>query len=100
MKTAQEKQGYIATILILCFTAGAMLAHAWYQTKRNAVAVVEAELDAYKKSAIVGYVKMDAHTKQLYFVANVLNNLPGNQLPEKIGRFNPVRLIFLLAVFR
>ena len=69
MKTAQEKQGYIATIIILSFIAGAMLAHARYQPSWNAVAEVEERLDAYKKSAIIGHVEMDNTTKQLYFVS-------------------------------
>lgn len=58
----------IITALILCFTAGAMMAHARCQSIFNELGRIEAEIEAYKKSAIVGYVKMDAHTKQLYFV--------------------------------
>lgn len=55
------------TILILCFTAGAMLAHARYQPVFNELDRVEAEVKAYRNSAVVGWVRMDENTKQLYF---------------------------------
>lgn len=67
MKTAQEKQGHIATILILCFTAGAMLAHAWYQPLFNELDLIEAEIEAYRNNAVIGWWKMDRVTKELYF---------------------------------
>lgn len=54
------------TILILCFTAGAMLAHARYQPLFNELARIEAEIEAYRDNAIVGYVRMDA-MGQLYY---------------------------------
>lgn len=54
------------TILILCFTAGAMLAHALYQPAWNKVAEIEAVIEAYRDSAIVGYVRMD-EMGQLYY---------------------------------
>lgn len=56
----------ITTILTLCFTVGAMLAHALYQPAWNAVAEVAAAEEAYKQSAIIGYVQMDG-MGQLYF---------------------------------
>lgn len=67
MKTAQEKQGYIATILILCLTSGAMLAHARYQPLFNELGRIEAEIEAYRQSAVIGWVRMDRVSKQLYF---------------------------------
>ena len=66
MKPAQEKQCYIATILILCFTAGAMLAHASRQPLFNELDRIEAEIEAYRQGAVVGYVQMD-DMGQLYF---------------------------------
>ena len=59
----------IITILILCFLAGAMMAHARYQSMANAIYRAEGENEAYKKSAIIGHVEMDNTTKQLYFVS-------------------------------
>ena len=56
------------TILVLCFLAGAMLAHARYQPVFNEADRIEAEIEAYRNSAVIGYVKKDAHTKELYFV--------------------------------
>lgn len=55
-------------ILILLFIAGAMLAHAWYQPIFNEADRIEAEAEAYRQSAVVGWVKMDRESKQLYFV--------------------------------
>lgn len=54
------------TILILCFTAGAMIAHAQYQSHFNELDRVEAEIEAYRNSAVIGWVRMD-DMKQLYF---------------------------------
>lgn len=59
----------IATTLILCFTAGAMLAHALYQPMFNDLDRIDAEAEAYRQSAVVGWWKMDRGTKQLYFVS-------------------------------
>lgn len=55
------------TILILCFVAGAMLAHARYQTMFNELARIEAGVEAYRQSAVVGYWRFDRASKQLYF---------------------------------
>ena len=55
-------------ILILCFTAGAMLAHARYQPLFNELGRIEAEIEAYRQSAVVGYWRVDRVTKELYFV--------------------------------
>lgn len=57
----------IITILILCFTAGTMIAHAWHQPIANEIYRAEAEIEAYRQSAVVGWVRMDENTKQLYF---------------------------------
>ena len=46
------------TILILCFTAGAMLAHARYQPIFNELDRIGAEIEAYRDSAIVGWWRM------------------------------------------
>ena len=56
------------TIPILSFTAGAMLAHARYQPMFNELARIEAGIEAYRDSAIVGCVRMD-EMGQLYFVS-------------------------------
>lgn len=56
------------TILILCFTAGAMLAHAWYQPIFNELYRIEAEIEAYRQGAVIGWVRMDDNTKQLYYM--------------------------------
>jgi len=56
----------IVTILILCFTAGAMLAHARYQPIFNELDRIEAEMAEYRQSAVVGYVRMD-EIGQLYY---------------------------------
>lgn len=55
------------TILILCFTAGAMIAHARYQPIFNELHRIEAEMEAYRQSAVVGYWRVDRVSKQLYF---------------------------------
>ena len=55
------------TILILCFTAGAMLAHARYQPRFNDLDRIEAEIEAYRDSVVVGYWRVDRVTKELYF---------------------------------
>ena len=54
-------------ILILCFTAGAMIAHARYQPIFNEMDSREAEIEEYRQSAVIGWVRMDDNTKQLYF---------------------------------
>lgn len=59
----------IVTILILCFTAGAMLAHALHQPMFNELDRIDAEAEAYKQGAVVGWWNMDRRTKQLYFVS-------------------------------
>lgn len=56
------------TTLILCFTSGAMLAHARYQPLFNKLDRIEAEIEAYRQSAVIGWVRMDRVTKELYFV--------------------------------
>lgn len=56
----------IATILILCFTVAAMAAHAYRQPVFNGQAKIDAEAEAYRRSAVIGYVRMD-ETGQLYF---------------------------------
>jgi len=56
------------TILILSFIAGQMIAHAWHQPIFNELDRIESEIEAYRDSAVVGYVLMDAHTKQFCFV--------------------------------
>lgn len=58
----------IITTLILCFLAGAMIAHAWYQPIANEIYRAEAEIEAYRQRAVIGWVGMDENTKQLYFV--------------------------------
>lgn len=58
------------TAIILCFTAGAMLAHALFQPLHNEVARAEAEEEAYRQGAVIGWVRMDRVSKQLYFVEN------------------------------
>ena len=55
------------TIIILCFAAGAMLAHARYQPLHNKADQIEAEIEAYRQSAVVGYWRVDRVSKQLYF---------------------------------
>lgn len=56
------------TILTLCFTAGVMIAHARYQPLFNELDRIEAETEAYRNSAVMGWVRMDRVTKELYFV--------------------------------
>ena len=51
------------TLLILIFTAGAMIAHAWSQPAHNEASRIEAS----KRSEIVGWWKMGDVTKQLYY---------------------------------
>ena len=58
----------IITILTLCIAA-AMLAHALYQPMFNDLDRIDAEAEAYRQSAVVGWWKMDRGTKQLYFVS-------------------------------
>lgn len=58
----------IFAILILCFTSGAMIAHAWYQPAWNELDRIEAEIEAYRQSAVIGWVGMDENTKQLYYM--------------------------------
>lgn len=55
------------TILILSFLAGAMLAHARYQPIFNELDRREAETEAYRQSAVVGYWRFDLVSKELYF---------------------------------
>lgn len=55
------------TILILSFLAGAMLAHARYQPIFNELGRIDAEIEAYRNGAVVGWVRMDRVSKQLYF---------------------------------
>jgi len=52
--------------LILCFSAGAAVAHAELQPVANAIAEIEAQVKAYRNSAIIGYVMMD-EMGQLYY---------------------------------
>lgn len=58
----------IAAALIIVFSTIAIITHAWYQPVVNKLAEVKAQQDMYRKSVIVGYVHMDVHTKELYFV--------------------------------
>lgn len=58
----------IVVALALCFLAGAMLAHALYQPMFNEMGRIEAEIEAYRNSAVVGYWRFDRESKQLYFV--------------------------------
>ena len=59
----------IITFLAILFTSGAMLAHALYQPMFNDLDRIDAEAEAYRQSAVVGWWKMDRGTKQLYFVS-------------------------------
>ena len=59
----------VITILILCFTTAAMAAHAYRQPSFNELDKVAAEEEAYRRSAIVGYVRMDAVTQELVYEA-------------------------------
>ena len=54
------------TVLILCFTTGAMLAHHVMQGYVNAIDAAEAQIWQYTEQAIVGYVRMD-EMGQLYY---------------------------------
>lgn len=56
------------TILILSFLSGAMLAHARYQPIFNELDRIEAEIEAYRNSAVIGWVRIDPITNELYFV--------------------------------
>ena len=58
----------ITILLILIVTATAMIAHAWYQPSHNEADRIEAEIEAYRQSAVVGYWRVDRVTKGLYFV--------------------------------
>lgn len=57
----------IVTILILCFLAGVMLVHARYQPIFNELGRIEAEIEAYRQEAVIGWVRLDRVSKQLYF---------------------------------
>jgi hypothetical protein len=52
--------------IILCFAAGAAVAHALLQPAFNDIAKREAHEEAYRQSAVIGYVMMD-DMGQLYF---------------------------------
>ena len=53
--------------LILAWAAGAAVAHARYQPAWNAIFEIESQEEEYRSSAVIGYVRMDWHTKELYF---------------------------------
>ena len=57
----------IITLLILCLTVAAMAAHAYRQPSFNELAKIDAEAEAYRRSAVIGWWKTDG-TGQLYFV--------------------------------
>lgn len=54
----------IAIAFILSFAAGAMLAHARYQPIFNELARIEAEIEAYRNSAVVGLLYWDDKLKK------------------------------------
>ena len=56
----------IITILILCITAAAMAAHTYRQPSFNEQAKIDAEAEEYRRSAVIGYVRMD-DMRQLYY---------------------------------
>ena len=56
----------IITLLILCLTVAAMAAHAYRQPVFNEQVKVSAEEEAYRRSAVIGYVRMD-YMRQLYY---------------------------------
>lgn len=56
----------IITILILCIAAAAMAAHAYRQPVFNEQAKIDAEAEAYRRSAVIGYVRM-GEIGQLYY---------------------------------
>lgn len=58
----------IAAWICLSFLAGVMIAHAQYQPIFNELGRVEEEIEAYRQSAVIGWVRMDCVTKELYFV--------------------------------
>ena len=60
----------IIAAFALCFAATAMIAHARYQPSHNEADRIEAEIEAYRQSAVVGYWRMDRVSKQLYFEEN------------------------------
>lgn len=55
------------TTITLSFLAGAMLAHARYQPIFNELDRIEAEIEEYRNSAVIGWVRMDRVNKHLYF---------------------------------
>ncbi len=57
----------ITTVIILLFAAGAIITHARYQPVFNELDRIEAEIEAYRQSAVVGYWRVDRVTKGLYF---------------------------------
>ena len=56
----------IITTLTLCIAAAAMAAHAYRQPVFNEQVKVSAEEEAYRRSAVIGYVRMD-EMGQLYY---------------------------------
>lgn len=54
------------TTIILCVTAAAVVAHAYRQPSFNEQVKVAAEEEAYRRSAVIGYVRMD-DMRQLYY---------------------------------
>ena len=58
----------VVTISVIFFTAVAMAAHSHRQPAFNERARVEAEIEAYRQGAVIGWWKIDSKTKELYFV--------------------------------
>jgi len=58
----------VVTLFVILFAVVAMAAHAYRQPAFNEVARAEAEIEAYKQGAVIGWWMMDSETKELYFV--------------------------------
>ena len=56
------------TLFSILFITVAMAAHAYRQPAFNELGKKEAEIEAYKQAAVIGWWVMDGKTKELYFV--------------------------------
>jgi hypothetical protein len=56
------------TLFSILFIAAAIAAHAYRQPTFNELGKKEAEIEAYKQAAVIGWWVMDSKTKELYFV--------------------------------